>query len=237
MSASLAPLKMGGGHLPAQGLGRVAQVDLQHLADVHTGRHAQRVQHDIQRSAVGQVGHILLRQNAGNDTLVTVTAGHLIAHGDLTLLGNIDTNHLIDTGRQLIAVLTGKDLYVYNGAALAVGHLQGGVTDLTGLLTEDGPQQLLLRGCLGLALGGDLTNQVVAGVDLGAHTDDAVLVQVTQGVLAHVGDVAGDGLGAQLGVTGLQLILLDVDGGEHVLLHHTLVEQDGVLVVITLPRS
>ena len=35
------------------------------MTDIHTGRHAQRVQHDVQRSAVGQVGHILLRQDAG----------------------------------------------------------------------------------------------------------------------------------------------------------------------------
>mgnify|MGYP006979109367 CR=1 FL=1 len=34
---------------------------------------------------------------------------------------------------------------------------------------------------------------------------------------------------------GLGLILLDVDGGKHVVLHHALVEEDGVLVVVTLP--
>ena len=81
-------------------------------------------------------------------------------------------------------------------------------------------------------LGGDLAHQIVAGPDLGAHPDDAVLVQVLQGVLAHVGDVPGDGLGAQLGVPGLGLVLLDVDGGEHVVPDHPLVEEDGVLVVI-----
>ena len=32
------------------------------------------------------------------------------------------------------------------------GHLEGGVADLAGLLTEDGAQQALLRGELGLAL-------------------------------------------------------------------------------------
>ena len=61
------------------------------------------------------------------------------------------------------------------------------------------------------------------------------LVQILQGVLAHVGDVAGDLLGAQLGVPGLGLILLDVDGGEHVVLDQPLVEEDGVLVVVAFP--
>ncbi len=66
-------------------------MDLQHLTDVHTGGNAQGVQHDIQRGAVGQEGHILLRQHAGNDALVAVTAGHLVAELDLTALGDVDT--------------------------------------------------------------------------------------------------------------------------------------------------
>ena len=45
----------------------------------------------------------------------------------------------------------------------AVGHAQGGVAHLAGLLTEDGAQQALLGGQLGLALRGDLTDQDVAG--------------------------------------------------------------------------
>ena len=98
MSSSVAPLKMGGGHLPAQGLGGVAQMDLQHLTDVHTGGHAQGVQHDVQGGAVGQEGHILLGQDAGHHALVSVAAGHLVAHGDLTLLGDIDADALVDAG-------------------------------------------------------------------------------------------------------------------------------------------
>ena len=42
----------GGGYLAAKGVGSVAQVDLQDLADIHTAGHAQGVQHDIQRRAV-----------------------------------------------------------------------------------------------------------------------------------------------------------------------------------------
>ena len=128
-----------------------------------------------------------------------------------------------------------KTLVSSDDAALAVGDLQGGIADLPGLLTEDGPQQPLLGGEVGLALGGDLAHQDVAGVDLGAHADDAVLVQVLQGVLAHVGDVPGDLLGAQLGIPGVDLVLLDVDGGVQVLPDQTLVEEDGVLVVVAFP--
>ena len=151
----------GGGHLPAQGLGRVAQVDLQHLADVHTGRHAQRVQHDVQGGAVGQEGHILLGQDAGHDALVAVAAGHLVAHGDLALLGDVDTHHHVHAGGELVARLAGEHLHVHDDAALAVGHLQGGVAHLAGLLSEDGAEQPLLSGEVGLALGGDLAHQNV----------------------------------------------------------------------------
>ncbi len=41
--------------------------------------------------------------------------------------------------------------------------------------------------------------------------------------------------GPSLVSRALGLVLLDVDGGEHILLHHALVEQDGVLVVVALP--
>jgi hypothetical protein len=54
-----------------------------------------------------------------------------------------------------------------------VRHLQRGVADLAGLLAEDGAQQALLGGQLGLALRGDLADQDVAGADLGADADDA----------------------------------------------------------------
>ena len=119
---------------------------------------------------------------------------------------------------------------------LAVRHLQAGVPDLPGLLTEDRAQQPLLRGQLGLALGRDLADQDVARYDLGADADDAALVEIGQHLLADVRDVPGDLLRTQLGVPGVDLVLLDVDRGEHVLLHQTLRQDDRVLVVVALPR-
>ena len=161
--------------------------------------------------------------------------GHLIAHGDLSLLGDIHPDGFGDAGGQLVGIFLGEDLDVHHDAAFAVGNLQGGIPDFSCLLTEDGSQQPLLGGQFGLALGGDLTHQIVTGVNLRAHADDAVLVQVFQGILAHVGDVPGDFLGSQLGVPGFGLMLLDVDGGEHVLPHQTFVQQNGVLVVVAFP--
>src|SRR5260370_963219 len=57
---------------------RVAQVRFEHLADVHTARHTERVEHDVDRRAVVEVGHVLDRKDLGDHTLVAVTAGELV---------------------------------------------------------------------------------------------------------------------------------------------------------------
>ena len=178
-------VEYGSHDLPAKRFTSVAEMDLEHLTDVHTGRYAQGVQNDIQRSTVGQEGHILDRQNAGDNALVTVAARHLIADRDLALLRQIAADDLVHAGLQLIAaVLAGEHLDVDNDTALAVGYAQGGISDLTRLFAEDGAQQALLGSQLGLTLGSDLTDQDIAGMDLGADVDDTVLVQILEHILA-----------------------------------------------------
>ena len=225
----------GSGDLPSQRLSGVAQMDLQHLPDVHSGRNAQGVEHDVQRRAVGQIRHILAGQDAADDALVAVTSGHLVAHADLSLLCDVYADHLVHTGRHLIAMVAGENLHVHNDAALAVGDLEGGVAHLAGLFTEDGAQQPLLGGQVGLALGRDLADQDISRTHLGAHGDDASLVKILESVLAHAGDVAGDLFGPELGVAGVALVFLHMDGGVHIVHHEALVEQYGVLIVVAFP--
>ena len=117
-----------------------------------------------------------------------------------------------------------------------MGDAQGGVAHLASLLTEDGAQEALLGGQLGLALRGDLTDEDVTGGDLGADADDAALVQVSEGFLGDVGDVAGDLFLTELGLAGVDLVFLDVDRGEDVLFHDATAQDDGVLVVEAFPR-
>ena len=157
-----------------------------------------------------------------DDALVAVAAGELVAVGDLALLGDVDADQLVDARRQLVAVLAAEHADADDLAGLAVRHLQRGVTHLARLLTEDRAEQALLRGQLGLALGRDLADQDVAGADLGADADDAALVEVREDLFADVRDVAGDLLRAELGVAGVDLVLLDVDRGEDVVLHQAL---------------
>ncbi len=223
------------GHVEAKGLRRQGQVNLQHLPDVHTGRHAQGIQHDVQGTAVGQIGHILHRKHTGDHTLVAVAACHLVAYGNLSLLGYIDADCLIHAGRELIAVLPGEHFCVHYDAIFPMGNLQGGIAHLSRLLAEDSAQQPLFRGQLRLSLGRDLAHQDVSRVHLRTDADDASVVQILQGVIAHAGHVPGNLLRPQLGISGLRLILFDVDGSIHVILHQALAQQHGVLVVVSLP--
>ena len=50
--------------MPAQLFGRHAKMHLQHLPHIHTGRHAQRIKHYLNGSAVRQEGHILFGKYA-----------------------------------------------------------------------------------------------------------------------------------------------------------------------------
>ncbi len=183
----------------------------------------------------GQERHILLREDAGNNALVAVAAGHLIADGNFTLLCDIDADDLIDAGGHLVAVLAGEDLDVHDDAGLAVRDLQGGIADLAGLFAENGAQQALLSRQLGLALRGDLADEIIAGLDLCADADDAVLVEVLEGVLADVRDIAGDLFRPELRVAGFGLVFFNMNGRKDVLAHQALIEQDGVLVVVAFP--
>ena len=213
-----------------------AQVRLEHLPEVHPGRDAERVQDDVDGAPVGEERHVLLRQDRRDHALVPVAAGELVAVGDLALLRHVDTDQLVHTRRQLVAVFAREHADADHLAALAVRDLERGVAHFARLLAEDRAEQSLLRGELGLALGRDLADEVVAGVDLGADPDDPALVEVLQDLLGHVGDVAGDLLGPELGVAGVDLVLLDVDRGQDVVLDQPLGDDDRVLVVVALPR-
>ena len=70
-------------------------MNLKHLSDVHTRRHTQWVQHDIQRTSIRKEWHIFYWKYTGNNTLVSMSSGHLITNGDLSLLSDVNTNCLI----------------------------------------------------------------------------------------------------------------------------------------------
>src|SRR3954453_4424423 len=225
----------GGGGLQALVVERPPEVGLQDLTDVHPARHAERVEDDVDGRAVRQERHVLGGQDLGDHALVAVTAGHLVADADLALLCDRHPDQAVDAGLEVVVVVAAELADVDDLAALAVGQAQGAVLHLTGLLTEDRPQEALLGGQLGLALRRDLADEDVTRAHLRADVDDSLFVEVLQGLLADVRDVAGDLLGPELGVARLHLVLLDVDAGEQVVANEPIADDDRVLVVAALP--
>src|SRR5262245_7474366 len=91
--------------LAAQAAAGPAEMGLENLAHIHAARHAERIEHDVDRGAVLKVGHVLDRHDLANHALVAVTAGHLVAGLDLALHRDEDLDHLHHAGRQLVAPL------------------------------------------------------------------------------------------------------------------------------------
>src|SRR6266853_62617 len=107
----------------------------QNLPDVHTRRNAQRIQNDLNRSAIRKVRHIFLRHDARDDALVAVAAGHLVADGELALHGDVDFDQLDYTRRQLVALLE-LLLALFGDLAQHVDLPRGHFLDLFDLLDE-----------------------------------------------------------------------------------------------------
>ena len=80
--------------LQSQLLAGPAEHGFVNLTEVHTRRHTQRVQADIDDRTVLEERHILVAHDTGHDTLVAVASRHLVAHLQLALLGDIDLGHL-----------------------------------------------------------------------------------------------------------------------------------------------
>src|SRR6202034_1427532 len=111
LRVSLAVIEIDGiADLDAEAGAGPAEMGLEDLADIHAARHAERVEHDIDRGAVGKERHVLERHDLRDHALVAVTAGHLVARLDLALHGDEDLDHLHDAGRQLVATLQLLDL-------------------------------------------------------------------------------------------------------------------------------
>src|SRR6516225_5462137 len=86
------------------------EMGLKDLADVHAARHAERVQHDIDRDAVLEVGHVLARHDPRDYALVAVAARHLIAGLKLAFDRYENLDHLHHAGRELVTALQLFDL-------------------------------------------------------------------------------------------------------------------------------
>ncbi len=194
-------------------LGDGGQLAQERLRDLAVGR-----DDDLARLAVDDVeGDLLAEEDVGEG--LGQALAQLVHLGLVLLLDLLDLAAAVGRGELLLLVVdAGGDLDVHDDAGDAGRDDEGRVLHVGRLLAEDRAQELLLGRELGLGLGRDLADEDVAGLHLGADADDAVVVEVLQGLLADIRDVARDLLGPELGVAGGDLELLDVDRGEDVLL-------------------
>ena len=165
-----------------------------------------------------------------------MTSCHFIADRDFSLLCNINTYRLIHSRSQLIAVLTGKYLGVYDNTILAVRYLQRGITHLTCLFTEDRPQQALLCSQLSLSLRSNLSDQNVTGTYLSTDTDNSALVQILQCVIADTRNISCDLFRPELCITCLCLIFFNMNGCIDIVHNKLFTQENCVLVVVAFPR-
>ena len=106
--------------------------------------------------------------------------GEVLAHPlDLGLLDRERAGVLVDA-------VAREHAHVDHGAVHAGRHAQARVLNVRGLLAEDGAQQLLFRGELGLALGRHLADQDVAGLHFRADEGDTRLIELGERGVADV---------------------------------------------------
>ena len=89
----------------------------------------------------------------GNNALVAVTAGHLVADADLTLLGDVAAHAHPQHRAAARRCSRREDLDIHHDTVGTVGHTQRGVADFACLFTEDGAQQRSSAVSSGLTLG------------------------------------------------------------------------------------
>ena len=119
---------------------RPPEVGLEDLSDVHTARHAERVENDVDGTAIGEERHVLLGNDTGNDTLVAVASCHLVADRDLSLLGHVNLHELDDARWQLVRLQHAVDpllRLLLELGLLFVGQVDDGADSLVHLLVFD----------------------------------------------------------------------------------------------------
>ncbi len=89
-----------------------AKMRLEDLSDVHTRRHAQRVQNDLDRCSIRKVRHVFFGQNARDHALVAVAPGHLVADTQLALHRDVYLHHLDYARAEFVAFGHLADLLV-----------------------------------------------------------------------------------------------------------------------------
>ena len=210
-------------------------MNLEHLSDVHTGRHTQRVQYDIKRTSIWKEWHVFYRKYTGNDTLVTMTTSHLISYLDLSLLCDVNTHGFIHSRRKFISVFSRKYFCIYDNTKFTMRNTQRRISYFTCFFTEDCAKKSFLGGQLGFSLWCYFSDKNIAGTNLCTDADDTLLIQIFERIIADTRHVAGNLFRSEFGISGFGFVFCNMNGSIYIFLYQSFTKKNGVLVVVTFP--
>ena len=109
-------------------------------------------------------------------------------------------------------------------------HLQRCVADLSGLFTENSPQQTLFGCQLGFALRRYLSDKNISGTNLSADTNNTSFIQIFQSVVTNTRYVPCDFFRSKLRISGFGFIFCNMNRSINILLNKTLAQKNGCLL-------
>ena len=142
-----------------------------------------------------------------------------VTHADFALLCNINTNELVHTWWQFVAILTGEHFDIDDFSAFAVRHLQAGVTNFASFFTKDGTKQTLFWCEFRFTLRCYFAHQHIARTNFSTNTNNAAVVEIAKNVVGQVRNVAADFFCTQFGIACINFMLVNVDRSKHVVFH------------------
>ena len=114
-------------------------------------------------------------------------------------------------------------------------YFQRSVADFTRFLTEDRSQQTLFRCQFCLSFRRYFSDQDISCADFCTDADDSSLIKIFQRIVADSRNISCDLFRSEFCITGFRLIFFNMDRSINVILYETLAQQNGILVVVTLP--
>ena len=163
-------------------------------------------------STVRQERHVFLSHNAGYDTLITMSTGHLIAFVNLTFLSDVYTYKLVYTGRQFIIVFTRENANRYNLTRFAVRYTQRRIAHFPFLVTENSPQKTFFRSQFRFALRRNFSDKNVTGHDIGTDANNTAFIEVLRAVFTYIGNFTCNFFSTQFSVTCIAFIFFYMNG-------------------------
>mmetsp|Transcript_4432 Transcript_4432/g.10961 ORF Transcript_4432/g.10961 Transcript_4432/m.10961 type:complete len:216 (-) Transcript_4432:1543-2190(-) len=165
-----------------------AEQRLVELTDVHATRNAEWIEDDINRLAIGKMGHVARWDNLGNHALISVPTGELIANSQAALNHHLYLHaadpRLAWRARRLLPSAHGRRLHicvhldVHDAALDPPRQAKRHVTHLLRLLAENRLKQCHLRRELGGVTRHGLAHEYHLVKYHRSHANNAALVEV-----------------------------------------------------------